>query len=300
MTEAETRVLVVDDDPMSVELILEHLEGPGYAITTAGDGLEAWEILQERPEDFDVVLLDRMMPRMDGMEVLTRIKSDARLKPLPVIMQTAVADRPEIIRGIDAGAYYYLTKPFEGEVLESMVRAAAYDYDRYRELLTEVHEQAAILTLLSYGVFEYRTLEEATALGTYLANACPDPERVVLGLNELLMNAVEHGNLEISYEEKSRLHMAGKWRDEIERRLESKEYGDRHVTVRFEREADRVTVSIRDQGPGFDPAPYLEIDPTRVFDSHGRGIAIANLLSFDSLRYRDSGREAVAAVNLSP
>jgi len=283
---------------MSVDLILEYLEGPGYKLTTAHDGLEAWEVLRARPEDFDVVLLDRMMPRMDGMELLTRIKHDPQLKPLPVIMQTAVADRPEIIRGIDAGAYYYLTKPFEGEVLESMVRAAAYDYDRYRELLHEVREQAAILTLLTYGVFECRTLDDATGLGTYLANACPDPERVVLGLNELLMNAVEHGNLEIGYEEKSRLHMAGAWRDEIERRLMSREYGERHVTVRFERERDRITISIRDQGLGFDPAPFLEIDPTRVFDSHGRGIAIANLLSFDSLRYRDSGREVVATVNL--
>jgi anti-sigma regulatory factor (Ser/Thr protein kinase) len=68
------------------------------------------------------------------------------------------------------------------------------------------------------------------------------------------------------------------------------------ASVRFERGGNTITVCIRDQGPGFDPAPYLQIDPNRVFDVHGRGIAIANLLSFDSLSYRQNGREAVATI----
>jgi anti-sigma regulatory factor (Ser/Thr protein kinase) len=146
------------------------------------------------------------------------------------------------------------------------------------------------------GTFEFRTPEEATDLGGFLAKACPDPERVVIGLSELLINAVEHGNLEISYEEKSDLMRAGRWSEEVRRRLEVERFAGRVATARFERDEGRMRIIICDQGPGFDPSPYLQIDPGRVFDSHGRGIAIANLLSFDEIRYRNGGREVEAMV----
>ena len=107
----------------------------------------------------------------------------------------------------------------------------------------------------------------------------------MLGLTELLVNAVEHGNLEISYDEKTELTRERALQREISRRLALPAYRDRVAAVRFERSGGRVQVEICDQGPGFDPEPYLTIDPRRVFDSHGRGIAIAKLLSFDRLEY---------------
>jgi anti-sigma regulatory factor (Ser/Thr protein kinase) len=118
----------------------------------------------------------------------------------------------------------------------------------------------------------------------------------VVGLSELLINAVEHGNLEIGYKEKSELMRAGEWSEEIRRRLANERFATRVAVACFERDNDRVRITISDQGPGFDPSPYLLIDPGRVFDSHGRGIAIANLISFDNLQYRSGGREVVAAV----
>jgi CheY-like chemotaxis protein len=295
-----TKVLVVDDDPLAIELILEYLEDGDYDVETAYDGDEAWALLDAEPDRFDVVLLDRRMPRMDGMEVMARIKEHAGLRSLPVIIQTAAADREQIIEGINAGAYYYLTKPFEREIMVSMIRAAALDYARVRVLQAEVRTSAGMLGLMRTGVFEFSSPAEATDLGSFLAKACPDPERVVVGLSELLINAVEHGNLEISYKEKSELNRTGTWSGEIRRRLESPEYASRVATVCFERVANTVTISIRDQGRGFDPRPYLQIDPARVFDSHGRGIAIANLLSFDGLHYREGGREAVATITCGP
>lgn len=290
------RVLVVDDDPIAVEIILEYLEGMSTEATIVHDGQAGWDTLESRPEDFDVVLLDRVMPRLGGIQLLQRIRADRRFEALPVIMQTSAADQREVLEGIQAGAYYYLTKPFRKEMLRSIVRAAVADFARVRRLRDELRKHAGVLGLMRAGTFEFRTLGEAMDLGAFLARAFPDPERVVVGLSELLVNAVEHGNLELGYDEKGALEEEGTWRQEIERRLGLPELGGRVAVAQLERGSDEVRVTIRDQGRGFDPEPYLHVDPQRLFDTHGRGILLARVMSFDRLEYRDHGREVVAAV----
>ena len=291
-------ILVVDDDPLGLELIEEVLAEAGYSVLTATDGERAWSALQELSDPPDAVLTDRFMPGLDGIELLGRVKADARLAAVPVIMVTAASERQEIIEGIDAGAYYYVTKPLDREMLRSMTRAAVSDFARYRSLQREAHTDADTMSLMSDAEFHFRTTEQASNLGAFLAKACPDPERVVLGLSELLVNAIEHGNLEISYEEKSRLTREGRLRGEIEQRLSDPRYSGREARVRLHRGETAIEISIRDDGSGFDPTPYLTIDPSRVFDSHGRGIAIAKLMSFDALEYRDGGCEAVGRIHL--
>jgi DNA-binding response OmpR family regulator len=289
--------MVVDDDPLSLELMREYLDPSSYRLVTAVDGADAWTQLQAIVPLPDVVLTDRVMPRMNGLELLQRIKAHPDMAALPVIMVTSASDRSEVIEGIDAGAYYYLVKPIDRDILRSMVRAAVSDHARLKELQREVRIGAGTLGLLREGRFEFRTPVQATDLGTLLAKACPDSERIVLGLTELLVNAVEHGNLEISYDEKSELTRTRALHQEIARRLEMPDYRDRVATVTFERTGDAVRLEIRDQGPGFDPEPFLTIDPRRVFDSHGRGIAIARLLSFDRLEYSDGGRRVVGWIS---
>lgn len=296
MIGTRTRVLVVDDDPIAVEIILEYLDGMHVETTTAHDGQAGWEALVASPDGFDVVLLDRMMPRLNGIQLLQRIRADERFEALPVIMQTSAADQREVLEGIQAGAYYYLTKPFRKEMLRSIVRAAVTDYARVKTLREELRKQAGVLTLLRWGRFEFRTLTEAMDLGAFLARAFPDPERVLVGLSELLVNAVEHGNLELSYDDKGRLEELGSWREEIQNRLEDPRFRDRLAVAEIERGPGGVVVTIRDQGQGFDPEPYLRVDPARLFDTHGRGILIAKTMSFDEMEYRDRGREVVASV----
>jgi CheY-like chemotaxis protein len=300
MSSDSPRLLVVDDDPASVDLIIAHLEEFAYEFTTAFDGEHAWHILCQQPADtFDCILLDRNMPRMDGIELLNRIKQDPSLAMIPVILQTALNDREEILEGIHAGAFYYLTKPLQREMLVSITKAAVDDRAMYRALQRQLREDARMLAMMTSGIFEYQTIEEATHLGTFLAKASPDPERVVIGLTELLFNAVEHGNLEISYAEKSALGDHRSLVAEVERRLQLPKLADRRARVRFQRGSDAIQIAIEDEGPGFDPTPYLSIDPQRVFDTHGRGIALARLMSFDALTYEDGGRRAVATVQLS-
>jgi DNA-binding response OmpR family regulator len=297
-TTASPHVLVVDDHALDRKLMIVHLEPQGYAIDTAADGVEAWALLNADPDRYDVVLLDRTMPRMDGMQLLGRMKVDERLRMLPVIMQTALALRDQILEGIRAGAYYYLTKPYDIDMLLSVVRTAVSDYRGYRELQAQVKKGVDSLRLLRNAAFTFQTVEQAHDLGTLLASTCPDPTATVIGLTELLVNAVEHGNLGITYEEKSSLYTSGKWIEEVQRRLAMPEYASRQAEVLFERMDGSIRFIIRDQGTGFEFQRYMQVDPQRAFDSHGRGIAMANRLSFNRLEYRGCGNEVVGTIEL--
>ena len=119
---------------------------------------------------------------------------------------------------------------------------------------------------------------------------------MVLGLQELLTNAVEHGNLGISYADKTRLVLENRWADEVERRLAQPGWGRRTVTVTLSREAGDITLTIQDEGDGFDWRKYLEFDPERAFDPHGRGIAMARMMSFDALDYQGNGNTVVVKI----
>src|SRR5262249_39246858 len=207
----KTNVLVVEDNEHDRALLHAHLSDDEFAADFAGDGVEAWAQLEDHAERYDLVLLDRTMPRMSGLELLGRMKGDARCRTIPVILQTACVGREEMIEGIRAGAYYYLTKPYDRDVLLSVIRTAAADSHEIRELRKRVKRGLHVLSLLSEANFTIRTLDQARDLAGVLANACPDPEAAVVGLTELLVNAVEHGNLGITYEEKSSLRNCHEW-----------------------------------------------------------------------------------------
>lgn len=295
-----TKALIVDDNRLNRELLAGQLGAVGYETATANDGVEAWDYLRTAGQQVDVVLLDRRMPNMDGMEVLARMKADAELSAIPVIMQTAADSQQEIVEGIKAGVFYYLTKPFEPAVLLSITAAAVQDYERFKRLRRDVEQRANALSLMQSSVFRFRSMKQGTDLAAVLAAACPNPRKRVIGLSELLANAVEHGNLAISYEEKTLLIAERRMEDEVRRRLEAPEYRDRFVEVLFDRSDRAISITVRDQGAGFDWRKYLEMDPRRVFDSHGRGIALARTMSFDALEYRGRGNEVVATVNINP
>lgn len=298
MQDSKPRILVVDDEAFNIEIIQGYLEDEDYLLDTAQDGVEAWEKLEREPESYDAVLLDRMMPRMNGMEVLARIKEHPLLRQTPVILQTARAAKADVVEGIRAGAYYYLAKPFDEAMLISVVRTAVRDSRQYRRVRDELKETTRTLGLMREARFRYRTLTEARGLAALLANACPHAEAVVMGLAELMINAVEHGNLGISYAEKSALNETGGWEAEVERRLARADQAERFVEVEMIRDDQEIRVVITDQGAGFDWSDFLSLSPERAMDNHGRGIAMAGLLSFSRIEYRGRGNEVVAAIAL--
>jgi len=112
------RILVVDDNPLNLRLLVDMLASEHYLVSTATDGFQALaKIEAEKP---DVILLDVMMPGLDGFETCRRIKADPATADIPVIMVTALSDVDDLVRGFEAGADDFVTKPFNG--LELMAR----------------------------------------------------------------------------------------------------------------------------------------------------------------------------------
>lgn len=296
---AEGTLLIVDDDPGLRDAMTAVLDQGGYTVQQAVDGEEALKLLRDCPESFDGVVLDWKMPKMDGLEALRRIKADPRTAPLPVIFQTGSGDSAVIKESLSAGAHYFLEKPVRRKELLATVRTAVEDCRRQRELGAHVRRAARTLSLMTMGRFRYRTQEEAENLTYLLAAACPDPDRAAVGLSELLINAVEHGNLEITYQETSDA-IAQRARAELIRtRLEDPRFGGRSVEVLFEHLPDRYRFIVKDEGAGFDWKRYLELSAERAFDTHGRGVYMA-AHCFDRLEYSGNGNTVTAEILLAP
>jgi two-component system response regulator MtrA len=115
----DARILLVEDDPSIREVTAIGLGAAGFAVTTASDGVEGLE--RFRADPFDLVLLDVMLPRLDGYEVCRQIR---RTSTVPVVMLTARADTMDVVVGLEAGADDYVRKPFEVPELIARVRAA--------------------------------------------------------------------------------------------------------------------------------------------------------------------------------
>jgi len=284
-------ILVVDDEQFNLDIITDYLGDIDVDVTCVNNGEQALSMLQETPDQFSAVLLDRMMPGMDGMEVLKNVKKDNNINRLPIIMQTAKADKQSMLEGLSAGAHYYLSKPYDQNTLVVIVSSAIRDYQHYLLLRHDLKQSSQALKMMEKGTFTFQSLDDGRNLATMLANACPNSERLILGLTEIITNAIEHGNLGISYKEKSKLNNVGGWETEVNKRLVSPLYKDRYATVEFTRGRHEITFVISDQGNGFDWHKYMEISPDRAFDSHGRGIALAKSLSFNEIQYLNNGSQ---------
>lgn len=290
-------ILIVDDEELNLLLIKEFLASVECRISIAHDGQEALDLLLANPSDFDVILLDRMMPNIDGIGVLVEIKQHSILKYCPVIMQTGMALSAEIMEGMAAGAYYYLTKPFDGDMLLSIIKAALRDRDTYVSLKEELNQFIRPIWTMRNGTFAFSNLEEVRELALLIAQTCPDPEKAILGLSEILINAIEHGNLAIGYDKKTQLINDGKWEEEVQHRLTLDNYKNKEAILSFKKDRAGIHITVKDEGIGFDWKQYLTITPDRANHSHGRGIAIAATVCFNKLEYRGNGNEVYLLID---
>ena len=129
------RILVVDDHQDNVELLRARLESWGYAVDTAADGMQALQAVETSPPD--LILLDVMMPTVDGNEVARRVKQNPALPFIPIIMQTALDSTESKVEGLEAGADDYITKPIEFAELKARLRSML----RIKRLQEELEER---------------------------------------------------------------------------------------------------------------------------------------------------------------
>lgn len=134
MTKSKHLILVVDDEPISHIAIEEFLSDGNYELLFANSGEEGLAMLNDRGNEVELVLLDRLMPGIDGIEVMQIMKSDPILAMIPVVMLTAAGKSNEVAEGIKAGCFYYLSKPFDPSVLGEVVSVALKHYESQKSL----------------------------------------------------------------------------------------------------------------------------------------------------------------------
>ncbi|HLD74367.1 MAG TPA: response regulator, partial [Bdellovibrionota bacterium] len=134
------KILTVDDEPVNLKLLEAHLVPRGYEVLQAKNGLEALEVLSREP--IDIVLLDVMMPQINGFEVLKKIRADEKLRLTPVILVTALKATEDRINGIQAGCDDFISKPFDkGELLARIQSLLKISYYRQQLDLKEKFEK---------------------------------------------------------------------------------------------------------------------------------------------------------------
>lgn len=288
-------LLIVDDELDHLDILAHHLEPLHYHIIRANNGEEALEVLYDGQE-VNTVILDRMMPGLSGMDVLRKMKRDEVLKRIPVIFQSAMDDDADIRDGIEAGAYYYLTKPYNAKVLASVVASAVEHDNVIHKMESETSRAKEKMEMFQCGLsrmrqsrFTYRSIRGAHEIAPVLAACFKQPRRVAIGFVELMVNAVEHGNLGIDCESKSQWLLEGNYQDHLYFLQTQEENREKQVLVELERDQNSIAVTIRDQGNGFNWKNYLNFKPEQATSPNGRGIYIASKM-FSTLEFLDEGR----------
>jgi chemotaxis family two-component system response regulator PixG len=122
------RIVAADDDDLNLFILLKCIQDAGHIATGFPEGNVTWEYLSSHPGEVDLVILDKMMAKMSGIEVIQRMKAHPLLKNIPVILQTGDAVPERIKEGLDAGADRYITKPFSPDQLMEIVQEEVIKY----------------------------------------------------------------------------------------------------------------------------------------------------------------------------
>ena len=148
----QPKILIVDDEPFNVDYLEQELEDLNYDTVSANNGLEALDKIQA--ESPDLVLLDIMMPVMDGFAVLAHMKADPNLRNIPVIIISAMNDLKSVVKGIEQGAEDYLPKPFEPVLLHARISSSLEKKrlrDEHRRLIRTFADKEVAEELMSKG-----------------------------------------------------------------------------------------------------------------------------------------------------
>jgi class 3 adenylate cyclase len=197
MIDGKGHILVVDDDPLNRLQLLQGLKQQGYSTDQAEDGEQALQSLGQ--DSFDLVILDILMPNLDGFEVLSRMKADGALRDIPVVVISALDEMDSVVKCIGMGAEDYLSKPFDPTLLEARV-GACLEKKRLRETVVRqlgkyVPESVAASIIRDQGILEPKRTTATVLFSdienfTSIAESMP-PEQVFQMLNEYFPAIVE-------------------------------------------------------------------------------------------------------------
>jgi serine phosphatase RsbU (regulator of sigma subunit) len=229
---------------------------------------------------------------------LLTIRDEPSLSRVPVLTVLSQGREEQIAACVRSGAFYCFLEPVDRALLGAMLRAASAVVSPKAEPDPALAVFVQSMPHVKEIVLSVRSLADAQLVSAFVSELCPQPARQALGVSELLLNAIEHGSLEISGQEKSALVRAGKFHSAVAQRSLDPRFAEREVTVWLRRSADHVEIVCEDQGPGFDWKAQENAAPSDPDAPCGRGIALSRTLAFDSLEFLGRGNVAVARARL--
>ena len=286
------KILIVEDDHASRLFLESLLESNNYDFRSAENGIEGLNVFEEYNPD--IVLSDIKMPIMDGLELLEAIRD--KNSDTIVVIVTAFGSENYAIQALHLGANNYLKKPVSSQELLRLLK-------KYKAIISEQFYPESLPGKLINRTFSIEFKSEYTKIPKIVdkimiesAIDINDSEKVniELGLVELITNAVEHGNLGISYIEKQLALDEGKLSELFDDRVHNEKFKNRKVKVDFFTDEEKYQWTITDNGEGFNwksiPDPT---DQEHILELNGRGIFISNFL-FDKIEYFGKGNVVTA------
>ncbi len=283
------KILVVDDSAVDRHLTEKLLAKDGLAVLSAANGREALEILGR--ESVDCVLTDMQMPELDGLQLVQEVR--ARFPAVPVILMTAHGSEEIAVEALQKGAASYVPKRNLArdlaETLESVVAVAKSGRSQQRLL-------ECLLRTESHFVLENDASLIPALIGHLEANLkrmrlCDENGliRVAVALREALINAIQHGNLEVGSELREKDEKI--YYTRIEERRQQEPYQDRRVHDFAKESRTEAMYVIRDEGPGFDPSRLPDpTDPSNLEKVSGRGLLLIRTF-MDEVHHNRTGNE---------
>ncbi|MCK5682632.1 response regulator [bacterium] len=284
------KILIVDNDKSIIETIEELLEVKGYhEYMTAENGMDGLEKFHNYNPD--LILTDIVMPKKNGLDLLKKVKREN--PETIVIIVTCAGSTDNIVKALEFHADNFLKKPFEPRQLEKLLI-------KYKKIISDkekLHDIEHHVTSSEMRIDFENDIFKIGSLVNFLIRqcgsniGCEEKHKVRLGLYELIMNAVEHGNFGITYEDKTRLLRSEgdeDLRDYYKQKMSDPEFNQRKVNVRFCMNMENLEWTISDEGEGFDWKNIKNPMEDGHYDFHDRGIYLAKY-QFDEMEYLGNG-----------
>ena len=281
-------VLVVDDEEPLRALLTRLLEREGFSAFSASDGQEAIRLFRDQSPL--VVVSDIRMPRMDGLTMLTEIRKIDR--GAAVILMTGQGNEEILLSALRGGATNFFKKPFSNrELIDEIRRVVGFRLEAERSSFYSPYAMEETKSfVLPAGVASYYSIINQLTLQL---PTLVQPEEILnlkIGIEEMITNAIEHGSLGISFEEKSQAIKEGTLAELVSRRIEEARLAGRRIFITSRLSSELFEVTVRDEGSGFDWRKLPAVAPENLLAYNGRGIFLTKIY-FDEVQYNDAGNQ---------
>lgn len=282
MSNTNHKVLIIGKEGDTItNLIKNNITG---TIVDNRDPDESINIIVNDPDFYDLIIITTQVKDSEKIKFIHSVQSCSDLKYLTIIVEVNDLGTEELDEYIKAGARYCFNMN-DPKFALLIIGRSLIEANQFKTIPHDIN----LMKNIDKAIFTFKTLDEAKAIGNFIANACPNPKLAIMGIIELLVNAVEHGNLAISYDEKSKIFQRNIWEDYINKKLSLPENSNKHVTIEYKKTDKEISLRIEDQGNGFDWKKFKCLNRDRILDNHGRGIFLASSLAFNALEYEGKG-----------